>query len=279
MLFSIATPVFNGLPWIACCAASVRDQATNEISVEHLVHDGGSTDGTVEWLKSSKGIQWESAPDEGMYDAVNRCWRQARGEICAYLNADEQYLPGALAKVQSYFLKNPCVDIIFGDAVLADQQCHPFSYRRMVRPNAIHTRVVHLGVMSCSMFFRRHLLDEGFYFDPTWRAIGDAEWLYRLLQRPVHIGMLREPLAAFVHTGANLGSNSAALAEAAKWRSSAPLWCRLFAPAFKVAHYLQKALAGAYHKRRMDVALYTPSNPQERKLMRNCLLGSAWQPR
>ena len=85
--------------------------------------------------------------DAGMYDAVNRGLRRGTGDICAYLNCDEQYLPGALAAVQSYFRQHPEVDLLFGDVIVVDAAGHYLCSRRVLTPRKRHTQVCHLNTL------------------------------------------------------------------------------------------------------------------------------------
>ena len=91
--------------------------------------------------------------DAGMYDAINKGLRRANGEISAYLNCDEQYLPGALSKVVNFFEAHAEVDVLFADVILTNQEGQPISYRRTVLPKLGHTRLAHLNTLSCATFF------------------------------------------------------------------------------------------------------------------------------
>src|ERR1700694_5003916 len=118
MKVSVVTPSFKQLPWLKLCVASVADQVGVEI--EHIVQDAG-TGGDLEiWAASQPSLRLFVEPDAGMYDAINRGLRRATGEICAYLNCDEQYLPGALQAVEKFFQSHPEVDMVFGDVVMVD---------------------------------------------------------------------------------------------------------------------------------------------------------------
>lgn len=90
--FSVVTPTRNSLTKLKCCVGSVRGQTG--VEVEHLVHDACSTDGTVGWLSGQNDLDSVSENDSGMYDAINRGWSRASGDIVSWLNSDEQYLPG-----------------------------------------------------------------------------------------------------------------------------------------------------------------------------------------
>src|SRR6266511_2126965 len=93
-LVSIITPALNRVETLGTCLASVASQTYEPI--EHIVVDGGSTDGTVEMLggyRASHRFQWISRPDDGMYDAINKGISLAHGDVLAYLNSDDLYLP------------------------------------------------------------------------------------------------------------------------------------------------------------------------------------------
>src|SRR5579872_3892708 len=99
MRFSVITPSFRNSSWLNLCIASVADQ---EVELEHIVQDAGSDDGTLDWLLSDRRVRAFVEKDSGMYDAVNRGLRKSTGELLAYLNCDEQYLPGTLKAVSDW---------------------------------------------------------------------------------------------------------------------------------------------------------------------------------
>src|ERR1700731_1356139 len=111
-MISIITPSFRASKWLKLCIASVADQ--KGVAFEHIVQDSCSDDGTQQWLSNDPRVTAFIEKDNGMYDAINRGLRRASGEICAYLNCDEQYLPGTLAKVAKFFDTHPKLDVLFG---------------------------------------------------------------------------------------------------------------------------------------------------------------------
>ena len=86
--FSIITPSYKNSDWLKLCIASVADQ--QGVELEHIVQDSCSDDGTQTWLPHDPRVKAYIEKDAGMYDAVNRGYRRATGDILAYLNCDEQ---------------------------------------------------------------------------------------------------------------------------------------------------------------------------------------------
>ena len=92
-------------------------------NLEYLVIDGGSTDGTLEILRRYEGrLRWESRPDRGQSDAVNSGFLQSRGDIFAFLCADDAYLPGAVRTAARHLLTNPAYVGVYGEGYLIDEQ-------------------------------------------------------------------------------------------------------------------------------------------------------------
>ncbi len=113
-LVSIITPVLNRVETMRTCLASVARQTYQPI--EHIVVDGGSTDGTLELVeahRASHRFQWISEPDKGMYDAINKGMSLAQGDVLAYLNSDDLYLPWSVG-VAAHALR-PGIELIYGD--------------------------------------------------------------------------------------------------------------------------------------------------------------------
>ena len=115
---SVVTPCFNSTSTIRDTIESVRTQGYPDF--EHIVFDGGSTDGTVELLKEYPHLIWVSEKDEGHYHAMNKGIERATGEVVAVLNADDCYRPGALRHVGEAFAAHPDWDGLFGDVVFVD---------------------------------------------------------------------------------------------------------------------------------------------------------------
>jgi glycosyltransferase involved in cell wall biosynthesis len=270
--FSIVTPSLDQFCWLKCCAASIADQ--EGVTVEHIIQDAGTNCDLQEWASRFPRMRLYVEPDKGMFDGINRGLGRAAGEICGYLNCDEQYLPGTLATVDRYFKSHPEVDVVFGDAIVIDRNCEPVTYRRAVCPTPIHTWMSFPSILTCSTFFRRSIVERGLLFDDSWKAIGDVVWLLDLINAKVRMGVLGKPLAAFAVTGRNLSKGPVAEREVARLRSSnfvPPRWTRK--PAI-YWYWVKKLLAGGYFSRSVELGLYKPASPDRRQESREYRIGA-----
>lgn len=197
-----------------------------------------------------------SEADAGMYDAINKGIAKITGKVWAWINSDEQYLPGTLDYVRDWFGKHADADILCGDALLTDNGGNPLSYRRIVPPLWHHTRLVHLSSLSCSSFYRRSIVDRVGGFDTAWRSIGDAEWMARMMKAGVRIKACGKLFSTFAFTGQNTSESPLAKKEAAVWRKGpdAPLGCMRL-PVIGL-HRCRKFLAGAYRRRDVSYAIH-----------------------
>src|SRR6185369_7608624 len=127
-LVSIVTPSYNQAPFLEQTIRSVLEQDYPRI--EYLVVDGDSNDGSVEIIKkyalSRGGVTppisgWVSEKDKGQGDAINKGFSRAKGEIIAWINSDDYYLPGAISSVVKIFEQNPDVALVYGDMLAVDQ--------------------------------------------------------------------------------------------------------------------------------------------------------------
>lgn len=115
----IVTPTYNMAEFLEETIQSVLSQ--DYPNLDYVVMDGGSKDGTVEILRKYDGkLRWCSERDKGQGDAINKGWHAVTGEIFAYINADDIYLPNALSTIAGHFKKNPGVGMIYGEAYHVD---------------------------------------------------------------------------------------------------------------------------------------------------------------
>lgn len=128
---SVVTPSYNQAQFIRATIDSVLSQEYPNL--EYFVIDGGSTDGTIDILKSyGKKLKWVSEKDSGQTDAINKGLRMAKGDVLAYLNSDDVYMPGTLKRVGEYYGKTGA-DWITGDCIVIDVSGNPSSSNWLIR--------------------------------------------------------------------------------------------------------------------------------------------------
>ena len=171
---SIVTPSFKQAGFIERTILSVVDQGYPNL--EYYVQDGGSPDGTVEVLKRHEHrlTGWQSKPDRGQAQAINRAFALTNGEIMAYLNSDDLLLPGSLAYVAAFFQRNPDVDVVYGHRIVINEKDQQIG--RWVLPG--HSdKVLSWAdyVPQETLFWRRAIwekaggrMDESFQFALDW---------------------------------------------------------------------------------------------------------------
>jgi glycosyltransferase involved in cell wall biosynthesis len=174
---TVVTPSYNQAPFLEACLRSVLGQKYPNL--EYIVIDGGSTDGSVEIIKTFEKdlAYWVSEPDGGHYDALNKGFRRATGDILAWLNSDDMYTPWAFAVVADIFQHLPEVEWLstlyplFWNEAGAATLCTRLTGfdRRVVLSRGI-------GVQQESTFWRRSLWERaGSALDTTFTLAGDLD--------------------------------------------------------------------------------------------------------
>ena len=220
MKFSIVTPNYNYGRFLRKALESVFAQVEEPgaLEIEHIVIDGASTDESVPILKrwdsfvrdtapakeSRYSFQFISEPDKGQTDAINKGLRRATGDIVAWLNADEWYLPGKLTRVADAFARHPKDDFIYGEPLYVDGDGKPL---RIKRDHPFSQFVLlHYGcyIASCCSFWRKRILDDGHYLDPSYKVVMDGEYWARICRAGYRFRFLPKTIAAFTWHGENI---------------------------------------------------------------------------
>jgi glycosyltransferase involved in cell wall biosynthesis len=261
MLFSIVTPSFRQLDWLKRCVRSVADQSVEH---EHIVQDAGTGPQLDEWVSASSPARLFVERDKGMYDAVNRGFARASGEIFAYLNCDEQYLPGALAAVAEIFARRPEIDLLAADYLIVDPTGNLRSYHRATPLRRSMILTDHLYDYSCALFYRRRLWNAAGGFRPELRDAGDAEWVCRALAAGARTACLNRYTSTFSLTGGNMSLGDNARDERLKLRAQNPGWMQMAAPLLREYRHVEKLLRGGYSSGPIQYDLYREPDDHQR---------------
>lgn len=192
---SVLTPSYNYRQFLPTAINSVLGSGD---SIEHVVMDADSTDGTQDVLSASpQSVVWRSESDRGQSDALNKALRLSSGNVIGWLNADDFYLPGTIDLVRTKFQEDPDLDVLYGDTVLVDGE------GRILRLlNAYHAPSKVLAwrgpvFLSTATFYRRRVLGAD-PFDVRMRMLMDWDLFLKLLKdETLKFKYLPIPLAAF----------------------------------------------------------------------------------
>ena len=176
---SIVTPSFNQGQFIEETIRSVLDQ--DYPNLEYLVIDGGSTDQTVDTIRKYEPhlSYWESEKDRGQVHAINKGLARTTGDIFAFINSDDIYLPGTFSTVAKYFDEHPDAEWICGDTQMFGEGRPTEVVRTVVPKSAAHCLSWAYTAPQPGHFWKRELLGAG--FDETWRYDFDHDLYVRLL--------------------------------------------------------------------------------------------------
>lgn len=266
MRFSIVTPSYKNGKWLQLCIPSVADQG-KDILLEHIVQDSCSDDETPEILARHPHVTAVIEKDRSMYDAVNRGFAKARGEFLAYLNCDEQYLPGTLRKVAAFFDANPKVDILFCDTLIVGKNGDYRCFRRATPPRLAQSWIGNsLNTLTAATFARRSVFHERkLRFSDSLRYLGDVVWTCDMLRAGIPFAIRNEFTTIFTQTGENMSLKDNARREKAELLARAPFWMRAARPLILAHNRLLRILHGAYRCDPHDYSIYSLDSPTQRK--------------
>jgi glycosyltransferase involved in cell wall biosynthesis len=196
-LIALVTPSLNQGPFLERSLRSILDQHYPRL--HYVVQDGGSSDGTQTILERYRGSlhHYESAPDAGQADALNRGFRSATGDLLGYLNADDLLLPGSLSFVARYFTAHPDVDVVYGHRIVIDEADQEIG-RWVLPPHDNEVLLWRDYVPQETLFWRRDIWERvGAAFEETLQFVLDWELLLRFRAAGARFARLPRFLGAF----------------------------------------------------------------------------------
>ena len=195
--FAIVTPSYNTGQFIGDAVRSALEQ--DYPHVDYVVMDGGSTDGTVEVLKSfGPRLRWVSERDRGQSDAINRGFARTKGQVLGWLNSDDTYAPGAFRAVAEVFAARPDVDMVYGDATYTDHKgrhiadclhVEPFDRDRLFDYSDF--------IVQPACFFRRRIFEKVGGVDVSVHWAMDYDLWLRMVAAGAKVRYVRRVLAHF----------------------------------------------------------------------------------
>jgi glycosyltransferase involved in cell wall biosynthesis len=249
---SIITPSYNQAAFLEQTICSILGQSYPRI--EYMLVDGGSSDGSVEIIQryAHRLAWWVSERDSGQAEAINKGLRRASGEIVAWLNSDDLYLPGAVAQAVAAFQADPSLGLVYGDAITIDAHGKPlgrFAFGDWSLLDLAGFRII----CQPAVFMRRSVLERAGYLEPSFHFMLDHHlWIRMARLAPVrHVASTSGPepvlglwAAARHHPGAKNVSQAAGFGretlEVLEWMKTQPDLAAL------IQRNRRRVLAGAY---------------------------------
>ncbi len=196
-LVSIVTPSLNQGRFIEETILSIKNQTYPNI--EHIIVDGGSTDNTLEIIKKYDGyynMLWLSEPDEGQSDAINKGWKMSNGEIIAYLNSDDTYLPLAVETAVSWLAGHKDVGMVYGDCNNIDESGEVIDQYPATDFDLEDMLCGHNMIPQPAVFLRKDVIKEVGYLDTHLHRTMDYD-LWLRIGLKCKVGYIRQLLASF----------------------------------------------------------------------------------
>jgi len=214
MIISIVTPTLNAARYLPECIDSVRRNCGPGIEAEHVIVDGGSTDGTLE-IAHRFGVRVLTGKDSGIFDAVNKGSLQSSGELIGFLGGDDLLLDGALARVAQVY-RDTGRRWIVGGIRWVDEDGRSLG-NLIAPPNwmtpGMHASIGWNPIMQMSTFLTRDFFVELDGFNIDYRVSGDYEMFCRAL-RVAPYARVGASLACFRRTGQNFSATNKTRADA-----------------------------------------------------------------
>jgi glycosyltransferase involved in cell wall biosynthesis len=196
---SIVTPSYNQAEFLERTILSMLNQ--NYPNLEYIIIDGKSTDDSTKVIKKYEKFLtfWVSEEDEGQSHAINKGLSRAKGEIVAYLNSDDIYLPGALEKVADFFKNNPKIDIVYGDYYIINEYDEIIKKKKEINFDYTMGCFIGFGLIigQPATFIKRRVIEKVGYLNENLHFNMDAEYWFRCAQKGIRFKHIRHFLSGF----------------------------------------------------------------------------------
>lgn len=190
MRISIITATFNSSRTIISCRSSLDMQTY--IDIDHIIIDGGSTDGTIEYIKQNKLFsRIISEPDNGIYDALNKGIKLSTGDVIGFLHSDDTFhSKDTLAKIVKVFniptgKSGQFPDVVYGDLVFIDQEDKE-KVVRYWKSQPFKPTLLYRGWMPPhpTIFMRREVYEKHGFFNIDLKCSADYDYILRVFRDP-----------------------------------------------------------------------------------------------
>ncbi len=265
MRFSIITPILNRVAYVRGCVNSTLNQTYPDI--EHVLIDGGSTDGTLDVLTEYQStfpgrVVLLSEPDNGPCDAWNKGLRLATGQVLGWLGADDTYKPDTIETVSNFFWANTGAMLVHGDMDIVDE-AGTVRRRSLSKSFDLAESVGTMcTIFAPATFYRREVLSLVGMLDLRYRYAGDIDWFIRMGKKfPLHY--LHRSLVNFRYHSASVSSRDARSGEvlretvAISWRHGAGVFSPIVRRycLFRLFRPFASVLRPAFHSRLLNPVL------------------------
>ena len=204
---SIVTASLNQGKFIEDAIKSVLNQ--NYTNFEHIIIDGGSTDGTIEILNKYPHLKWISESDKGQSDALNKGFAKASGDIFGWLNSDDIYEKGVFDIVLNE-LNDEQNDAVYANCYFTDEKLNITKELKTHKP-VKWLSLFHCYIPSTTFFFKRKIWDSGIHIDKDFHIVMDKDFFAHILYKNYKVKYINEFFAKFIWHENNKSINNRAV--------------------------------------------------------------------
>lgn len=205
--FSVVTTTLNAEAYISSLIESINAQSFR--SFEHIIVDAGSTDATLEIVKTkSPSAKLLFLQDSSMYEAINYGFMHARGVIYCYINADDMYLPDTLRIVHQLYLSKPFDFLVGGTLFVDHNHSVMYKYKPVVSSFDLIHRLHRIPFTQPSAFWSKLAFDALSGFDTRYSYCADTDYFLRALQLNLDFASTDKYLSVFMRHRSSLSSRS-----------------------------------------------------------------------